>query len=234
MIKRLILALAVVCTTGVNLRAAQDSAVAESTIAAPLAEAASGPAPPKTLEDHLAEKNDIMNRQIQNEQSYASTKVALHVEKNDVVAKIQNAKRERLEKKIEESTADAEKLKEKGEADAASADGENEEKQPSEAEQKAKAAAKESAKAACEGKKNKEKAEPSAEEKAAAEEAAATAKKKSEEELKAAKEQVKTMETSAQKSVEETHEKLQLHAETLEQAKSVKGGCKQNTKKQNQ
>jgi hypothetical protein len=91
--------------------------------------------------------------------------------------------------------------------------------------------AKASAKAACDGGGKADKSEPSAEEQAKIDEAAATAQKKSEEELVSAKDKVETMHESATAHVEVTQEKVEVHRETLEAAKSVKGGCKKDCPK---
>ena len=217
MLRLAVLTLAAVGASGLHLRAPEESS-------------ASGPAP-MTLADHVAKKEEIKGLQMDNEKNYAATKTDLKTQHNDAVANIQNAKREILEKSLDTSTEDNTKAKEDGEKAAATKEETAGEQEPSEAEKKAQEMAKASAKAACEGGGKADKSEPSAEEQAKIDEAAATAQKKSEEELVSAKDKVETMHESATAHVEVTQEKVEVHRETLEAAKSVKGGCKKDCPK---
>ena len=189
-------------------------------------ESASGPAAP-TLADHLARKDDISAKQTELETSYATTKNELKQNKNDVIADIQNKKRENLESSIEQSTADATVKKETGEAAAAGDDDDTakatEEAGPSESEQAAAAAAKKASKAAC-GESTDGAATP--EELVKAEENKKAILKKQTIDTKEAKVKVAEMESSSVASTAATKEKLVVHAEGLEKAKKVSGGCK--------
>jgi hypothetical protein len=172
----------------------------------------------------LARKEEIIATQAELENTYSTTKAGLKMQKNEVVADIQNKKREILEKSIEESTEGAEAAKEKGEGEAAKEDeAGGEAAGPSVAEQAATAAAKEAAKVACEC--AKEKGGMTDEEKAAAAEAELATIEKKELEATEAKEKVEGMKEAAVAHIEGTKSKLEENAVSLEAAKKVKGGC---------
>ena len=220
-------------TDSILLADAPDDVVPPSVPATADATVAAAAAPP-TLSDHIQHKEEIAQQQTDLESTYATTKAELKQEKNDVIADIQNKKRENLETAITSSSIEAEGKKEQGEKDAMEEEEEGtseEEAGPSEAEQAAAAAAKAAAKTACGGDNTAQQAQ-TPEEKVAAEEAAQKTKAKAVAEAKEASTKVETMVTDAKTHIASTTENLSSHAQSLEDAKKVSGGCPKAKKKE--
>eukprot|EP00946_MAST-07B_sp_MAST-7B-sp1_P000047 g47.t1 len=216
---------------------AGDAEVAAGTPAAPestreaASEATTGPAP------SLAEKKArIAEQQQQLENEYASKKAMLKAEKNDVVAKIHEEKRARLDEEIEETQAKAEEDKLKAE-EAAKKSGtgasgskpsiDEEVAAPTDNVKKAAAEAKEAAAAACDDAREKEKGQggAEAESEAASAEAAVQAEELRKKAIIEAQEKGVASVEAAKKSAEDTHTQMLAHEKNLEAAEQVEAGC---------